>query len=214
MLTAHCRIAVHGLASTVNATLLTLLWWFTRHDTSSKQAFLVTCLIESAAREIEPTTNYVLMAAFFLPSCADGNALQYKQWHVNNRPHCLMKTISIAVGTSRSTPKSDPIVRQMIKVHLLTNKLLENWSLVHRCSQEKCQWTRAGYIEDIINRMPMFLFGYIINLLLGLPSAFAGVLRKKIRSCVVLKHFHKLSISRRDMNCSIGKKSFVSFLDR
>ena len=42
------------------------------------------------------------------PSCC-------KKRHVNNRPHRLMKTSSIAVETLRSTTQSDSIVRQTNK---------------------------------------------------------------------------------------------------
>ena len=38
----------------------------------------------------------------------------HKYRRVNNRPHRLMKTSSIAVETSRSTSQSDSIVRQTI----------------------------------------------------------------------------------------------------
>ena len=38
--------------------------------------------------------------------------------HINNRPHRLMKTSSIAVETSRSTSQSDSIVRQTNKTFI------------------------------------------------------------------------------------------------
>ena len=39
-------------------------------------------------------------------------------WFINNRPHRLMKTSSIAVETSRSTSQSDSIVRQTNKTFI------------------------------------------------------------------------------------------------
>ena len=50
----------------------------------------------------------------------------HKLLHVNNRPHRLMKTSSIAVETSRSISQSDSIVRQRNKRSFLSDTTMNN----------------------------------------------------------------------------------------